>query len=323
MIERLGVYPKWKNDLKKRIKLCQKMDEHNVDWEKGLHEYAFTGEFSKESLGNKPEVIPPWCQWELTRLEIGTRNWSLMHQRAIDLPALVGMPVSFSGLYVMFKLSYISNLIGAHMHVLFSQRFGREYGNDFIMREVTFATLGFILNKDHEASRFFRLLIKSFNEQNFIYQGYAIFDFMLRIVADYLGEPINPPTGKAATEELFHQLLQEWKNPDPEAIKELCLAACDYHTHRCKPDKGNEWNEFDNGAFSSWPIEMNLLFELRKRLGLQNPVLEHPLMDAPLANIPENLPCELDELSIKVFAKMKEQGFDEDEVFQRIYYGSP
>jgi hypothetical protein len=207
------------------------------------------------------------------------------------------------------------------MHLLFHKRFGRNSSNDLSINHVPSAAVGVLINKMDEATQFFKLLIKAFNKKWFTYQDYPIFYFMLRLMADYIKEPLSPfESGKIEKEIVFHELFKVWRNENPESIRELCLAVCDYHTHQCKPDKGNLWHEFNNGYWSGWPIEINLLFKLRELLGLKNPTLDHPLMNTPLGQLPTNVSYELDELSNQVLAKMRTQGFDENEVFEKIYF---
>jgi len=65
------------------------------------------------------------------------------------------------------------------------------------------------------------------------------------------------------------------------------------------------------------PIEILLLFKLRQFLGLQNPALEHPIMNPPFDILPANVAFEPDDLIRRVRERMIQDGYDEAQVLAR------
>lgn len=139
--------------------------------------------------------------------------------------------------------------------------------------------------------------------------------FMLRLLADYFGAPPYPLGTKGRSEPIFLALFDVWRHPDPEVLAPACLAALDFHTWRWAH---KEWGpEF----WHYHPIEILLLFRLRKDLGLTNPVLDHPLMNTPLGVLPEEVPCDPaeDDLLRRVRARMEQDGFDEAAILASVF----
>jgi len=320
MIKRLGIFDKWDKGFKRHLKYLLPVQAHNNLFIGPLKEYCQSGDFTLSPFKDKPSVNPAWFEWEQSQLYGGLACLARIYAQAQELDGLNGMGYRSDRLGNAFTAYYISNLINVHMYSLFPVRFGRSGGMPIGMNVVPYASIGVLIGAKPQAFNFSRLLIKVFHKKWFIYQEYPIFCFMLRILADLLDEKPLELSGKAAQEILFHELFNEWKNPDPNSITELCLAVCDYHTHQCKPDSGNKWHEFNNGEWARWPIEINLLFKLRQLLGLKNPELDHPLMNSTLGKLPDEQPFICDDLLLKVLERMQSQDFDEKEIFEKIYF---
>jgi hypothetical protein len=183
------------------------------------------------------------------------------------------------------------------------------------MKSVPYAALGVVTGAFNEAFRLARLQIYAYRNQYYIaIDRYPIFVFMLRLLADYLGEGGLKLVGEPAEEPIFRALFDHWRDPDADAIAELCLAACDVHTRRCAPGTSDQRNEFDAGAFMLTPVEILLLFKLRCLLGLENPGLDHPIMNTPLGKLPDEVGFRPDNLVSKVRRRMQQDGFDEVEI---------
>jgi hypothetical protein len=149
---------------------------------------------------------------------------------------------------------------------------------------------------------------------------------MVRILADYLGESPRPLTGEPLAEPITNALFDLWREPDPDALVSVCLAACDFHTQRCRISGDFDFFEFSNSFWNRTPIEILLLFKLRQLLGLQNPKIDHPIMNTPLGKLPEqvvsfseiaNGPEGENDLLCRVRRRMMQDGFDEEEVYAR------
>lgn len=108
--------------------------------------------------------------------------------------------------------------------------------------------------------------------------------FMLRLFANWRGDVVHAWPAFASSEPIYEAILSLWREPDQEILKPWLLAACDRHTHQSRPD--TETLFFDFSSFPRMPLEILLLFRLRESLGLINPHLEHPLMEAPFDRLP-------------------------------------
>jgi hypothetical protein len=139
-----------------------------------------------------------------------------------------------------------------------------------------------------------------------------IFIFILRLLASHLDERAIRPK-RRAEHPIFTALLDLWRRPATEKLRQVCLAACDLHTHQYKP--GGEFEH--NAVWARTPIEILLLFKLRRLAGLPNPQLDHPLMNTPLGQLPEEVTFAPDDLMMRVRARMAKNGYDEKAILAK------
>ncbi len=113
--------------------------------------------------------------------------------------------------------------------------------------------------------------------------------FVMRLLADWQGVPdyMKPWPKWARDEPLFARLLEIWRAPDATAeLGHLLLVACDRRTHHSSSsfkkhyDLRHDWQWYD-------PFEIVGLLKLRSLGGLENPPLDHPILDSALGRIPE------------------------------------
>jgi hypothetical protein len=181
---------------------------------------------------------------------------------------------------------------------------------------VPFIALGAVIGCTDEAFAVARLQLRAYRkglynwrDLNTIYR--PALHFIMRLMADYLGEPPHVLQGESLTEPHYRALFDHWREPDAEV-----LAACDAHTYR-----NCEFGEFRlRHEWKRNPIEILLLFKLRALLGLPNPSLDHPLMNTPLGKLPPEIPFNAitrgpDDLVYRVRLTLKQDGYDEPAIF--------
>ena len=129
--------------------------------------------------------------------------------------------------------------------------------------------------------------------------------FFIKLFADWqsINTEFEPELYPAP---LFDELLQRWREPDKNQLIELLLAICDQHTHECfeRSNSITKHKDFSLDPFFGWPIEIHMLFRLREDIGLENPELDHPLMQTGLAPYLPKVPVVTDDLLDRVTEKV-------------------
>ena len=137
--------------------------------------------------------------------------------------------------------------------------------------------------------------------------------FMLRLFAAWQGDVSHAWPSYAYDEPIYEGILERWNEPDTEALTPWLLAACDRHTHQGKRE--TEKIFYDFSGHPRTPLEILLLFRLRELVGLQNPVLDHPLMEAPFDRLPDPGPAYVpDDLVCGTLARVRQDWPEFDEV---------
>lgn len=131
--------------------------------------------------------------------------------------------------------------------------------------------------------------------------------FILRLISDWQGWNICPIAKCAHDEPLFNLLINHWREPNVDKLVPLLLAVCDRHTHQAHFDTSREF--FDLGHYEQFydPYEILSVFRLRELIGLSNPVLDHPLMKTPLAQLPPVSEPYVDELLTGILSHARQE----------------
>ena len=108
--------------------------------------------------------------------------------------------------------------------------------------------------------------------------------FLLRLFAAWRADVNYSWPPYAYDERIYEGILERWREPDPEVLIPWLIAACDRHTHEAQPDTATSFHDFS--SMLCVPLEILFLFRLRELMGLENPALHHPLMDAPFDHLP-------------------------------------
>ena len=109
--------------------------------------------------------------------------------------------------------------------------------------------------------------------------------FVLRLVMDWQNMPFDLDVKSAYDELIFNALIANWREPDAEKLVPVLLAACDRHTQQARVDSNRESYDLNQPEHDYNPFEILSVFRLRDLNGLANPVLDHPLMKTPLAQL--------------------------------------
>ncbi|MCB6183169.1 hypothetical protein LIN78_06395 [Leeia sp. TBRC 13508] len=111
--------------------------------------------------------------------------------------------------------------------------------------------------------------------------------FILRLFADWVGDCHHQWPAYAYDEPIYETLLVHWRTPNPEDLVPCLLAACDRHTYSSGKETLKKFFDFNTENYlQRVPVEILFLFRLRQWEGLENPILDHPLMAAPFDQLP-------------------------------------
>jgi hypothetical protein len=127
--------------------------------------------------------------------------------------------------------------------------------------------------------------------------------FVLRLADDVDDADGAADSGVGVPE--FDALLANWRSASAADLAPLLLAACDRHTHQSRSTDTD--TEFDLPFRAFWydPYEILAVLRLRASAGLDNPALDHPLMNTPLGRLlPPSAPV-LDEVLAAAVARVR------------------
>jgi hypothetical protein len=320
-IDRSGIDPKWERSWTRIYRNHLKAEEaHGARFRGSLEEYVAKGTIAadEESSRRYPTepVAPPHKNWETPFLAIMRGNFPLV---AFEDKSLSQGKFDTQTAQHVFASFYTFAMVRFNIHGLFPTRYGGRRLQRLSLTDTAFTALGVIIGCRREALRIAQMQLAAIRK-NYYYDRnqYPIFQFVLRILASYLGEIPPALEGTAEREPIFQALFDLWRVRDPDILIPFCLAACDFHTHRVKTHGRKEMYEFNNRLWSRTPFEILLLFKLRQMIGLENPQIDHPLMNSPLGVLPPEVGFEPDDLLSRVRERMMADGYDEDKIYAAI-----
>lgn len=320
-LEQQGVRNKWQTDRKRIVNNGRDWVETHDPWNRKLmQDYANSGLVPPDdpTYGPLPVVDPPLQCWELH-----TDQWLSMYgaMRGFETEShsLEAWRFDTTRAAHAFVVMYTYEMINLNRCYLFPKRFKGRFLDGGELLHVPYVALGMVIGCREQAITIAKLFIALAQRGYFRCLGtWPCRLFILQLLADYLGEPQLPVQGRSLGYPTYMQLAESWRAPDPQAVASLCLAVCDLHTHQAYKQPDGEPGEFTSLQWIYTPIEILLLFKLRQSIGLENPVLDHPLMNTPLGVLPEETAFEPDELVKAVRARMVMDGFDEATIVKRI-----
>jgi hypothetical protein len=118
---------------------------------------------------------------------------------------------------------------------------------------------------------------------------------IFRLFADWQGVPLDLKTDAADIAE-YRAVLDCWRDVTTERLTPALLRCCDWHLEQTARGNDEITYEFEDSYAFAYPIEILAVLRLRELIGLQNPKLDHPLMNSPLGVLPPPQPWYTDEL---------------------------
>lgn len=115
--------------------------------------------------------------------------------------------------------------------------------------------------------------------------GNQLTPFVLSVFAKWKHIAL-PDDVSSVVPEAYRQVLDS-QTSAPEEILPAIVDACDFHLSRSKYHTNSETFEFAGPIYTIYPVEILFVFCIRQILGLENPKVDHPLMNTPLGRLPE------------------------------------
>ncbi len=317
-IKRPGIDPNWSGawDETKRSNI-RSIDVHDVNNIRNLEFFVVNGSTRPEMGRSVSRVDPTQSHWESAYLASYLSMYGVMRLAQLEIVGIDNAKFDKNLAMDAFAAVYTNQMILLSQHFNFSRRFNGRILKMMNSSLLPFTALGVLICRDKRVFALARMQLRAHNKGFYADSNlYPIFQFIIRILADYLGDAPVVLSGNGLIEPIFEQLFLRWREPDAESLKEICLAACDVHTRRCRERKDGKLYEFQNGIWTRTPIEILLCFKLRLLIGLQNPYIDHPLMNTALGVIPHENDFEPSELIVKVRERMYREGCSEIEIFE-------
>lgn len=102
---------------------------------------------------------------------------------------------------------------------------------------------------------------------------------------------------------VYNDIFLNWEN---RAGLELALGrAADYHVEVRTFQGDEDPNEFAVPPHDIWAVEIQAIYGVRERLGLETPKIVHPLMNTPFGNAPREIESVKDELLEAAVGKVR------------------
>ncbi len=318
-MERKGIAPKWlklwEDSVKGRAEI---QAAYRIQFREELSQYIGKGYLNAPS---STRVEPQWLPWEDSGLVGALYSYGRYLLWDFEGKALGSVKLDCAMAAEVYHSVHIAQFVDILMACRFGRRFGRRSDFSLYEEKISYPALGVIIGCDKLAFKLARLQLLAFRQGLYaprFYEHYPVTHFILRLLADYLGEPPLPLRGEALHDPLYNGLFNKWREADTAVLLPLCLAVCHDHTYRTYPNKPFGMH-FEFAEWRRTPIEILLLFKLRELLGLSNPLVDHPLMNTALGVLPEPLSLdEIDEdtdaLLAGVRRRLRQDGYDEDAI---------
>ncbi|GAB0168342.1 hypothetical protein LSPCS325_17790 [Lysinibacillus sp. CTST325] len=126
------------------------------------------------------------------------------------------------------------------------------------------------------------------NNKDYIKQKVYPSTYLIHFLIEKLGIP-NPVKDKVMEYGdglgIYERIVAEWDHPFNEIEDEYWNSLCEYHLNGIGVT-GTKWKDEELIDFGLVPIELINLFKVRKKLGLDVPVIKHEWFSTPMAVYP-------------------------------------
>ncbi|HEV2208113.1 MAG TPA: hypothetical protein VG167_05020 [Verrucomicrobiae bacterium] len=92
----------------------------------------------------------------------------------------------------------------------------------------------------------------------------------------------------------YKGIFSNWESSVALSVEIAKIA--DYHITRIDTGRDDEYGEFNFNPHDIFPTEILALYRVREKLGLETPLVQHPLLDTPFAQVPETIRYDPDPL---------------------------
>lgn len=290
---------------------------HDANWKARLTEFADTGNIVLPDDIPLHPVDPPFAPWENSYLSSNLSGYAANMEFSFE-QMLVGGTPDLTSVGNAFAAHYLSRVYKLNTELWYPTRFGRQFNNLSVL-DIPFTALGMVLDAQPRAEKLALAQLAAYRDGRFSDTQYRpLFIYIFRIFASYFGQPDIEVTGDAQKDEVTQALFALWRTPDADELVDVCLDTLDQHTHRCHVGDARHFYEFESCNWIRLPIEIWLTFCLREKLGLQNPVLDHPLMPKMDYRELRQVGWRPSDLIQRVYDRMLQEGMDEDQVLSSI-----
>lgn len=296
---------RWKSGWKAHQKNQQRwFDVYDPERKRQLAYFASTGRDERETTGFDMSV---YKGWEVL-LSIQLDTYGLLKASELELRAVAERRFDYQAASSAYAAARVAQMIYLHIHIKSPERLGEQLST-MDWQALPLVALGVVIG-DPSALPLARLLIAAARRGWYPDDArYPVYIFIMLLMAAFLEESLPQVSAGLPGDSPLAALLSEWRNPDPEVVQPLCLAACSFHTTRCREA---EDVEFANGDWCYTPIEIMLLMRLRSLSGLPVVELEHPLWNRTFADAAiGSAPVVEDELIRRVEQRMSQDAYQE------------
>ncbi|MBO6797100.1 hypothetical protein [Maricaulis sp.] len=306
-----NIEQKWRRGWRITKSDMEKLHRAELDKSIGeLREYIETGKLVLPVARERPQVEPPFEDWESVRLCGALATLGEIRCFEAERNSEENESFNFLAAFRAFEAFELLTSLDLVQCKRYSQRFGRE---DRMMTAKTVGkiALGAILGQTQRSAALFRIYATYAQRGCVFDQDYLpAYRFQFRLMAQHYDTGVPDILNGEMEFGPLNQLLANLYSENFDEIVDDLSQVCDFHMYRSVGKRGEEFIDYDLGPFVRLPVEALLVFALRKDRGLDNGRVDHCMMSAPFDQLPPTTDVEPDPLISAVRQRMEADGFD-------------